>query len=175
MVPAGGRLAKENPLGMSLNADQLKLIATFRDWMESAVDRGDALGVPQRQDREDHSTLATRWPAGEHTWLELTVRPFIPQVRSGIMTDDRRKNEQLEQMIEDSGDTVREFVDLGFEAAGLDWSDPPVEHYRDQGKYFYFATPLDLESIRQLGEQSLRDKVKGLLNGYRRAFTSGDQ
>jgi hypothetical protein len=99
----------------------------------------------------------------------------LPQLRAGILTDDRWKSEDLEQAVEDTGDTMEEFVEMGFDEAGLDWKEPPVEHYRDQGKYFYFATPLDLPTLAQLGDAAVFDKVRRMFEGYYRAFQGAIQ
>ncbi len=156
---------------MPLTDEQKAKIAAFREFVERMVGADERFGACERSDREDLSTLASRWKVEEGVWYELTVRPFLPQVRAGIMTDDRWKSEDFEQKIEDSGDTMQEFVEMGFEAAGLDWVEPPVEHYRDQGRYFYFATPLDLKSLDQLDDTATRDKVLKMIEGYRVAFS----
>ncbi|HOA72190.1 MAG TPA: hypothetical protein PL151_06580 [Phycisphaerae bacterium] len=158
---------------MALTQEQWNLVEEFRAWMESHVGGSSPWGQFERHDREDGSTLATRWAAGEHAWFEVAVRPFLPQVRVGILTDDRWKSEELEQRIEDSGDSMSEFVELGFETAGLEWPDPPVEHYREQAKYFYFATPLDLTDLKDVAEEGVRRKVLQMLEGYYHAFSGG--
>jgi hypothetical protein len=158
---------------MTLNDDQRRGIAEFRAWIESHVGTGSRLGRPERHDREDESTLATRWPAGENLWYEVAVRPLLPQLRVGILTADRWKSEELEQKIEDSGDTMSEFVELGFETAGLEWPAPPVEHYREQARYFYFATPLDLTRLEDIWDEAIRRKVLQMLEGYYHAFDGG--
>lgn len=148
-----------------------RTLADFRDWIEAAMHSEPGFDAPSRHDREDGSTLATRWAAGSHLWLELAIRPLLPQVRVGVLTDDRWKSEELEQMIEDSGDSMNEFVEQGFSDCGLDWTEPPVEHYRDQGRYFYFATPLDLGSLEELNTDAVRQKARRMLLGYASAFT----
>ncbi len=155
---------------MALSDTQRKLILDFRTWVETHAAAGLGAGAPERQDREDDSTLATRWAGGEQLWYELTVRPFLPQVRVGVLTDDRWKSEEFEQKIEDSGDTMSEFLEVGFETAGLTWASPPVEHYREHGKYFYFATPLELGSLDDLAGDAVRLKAVQMLEGYRHAF-----
>lgn len=156
---------------MPLTDEQKQRIAAFREHVEGRLSADARFGGCERSDREDLSTLASRWKVEEGVYYELTVRPFLPQVRAGIMTDDRWKSEDLEQKIEDSGDTMQEFVEMGFEAAGLDWIEPPVEHYRDQGKYFYFATPMDLKSLDQLADAGVRDKTLKMIEGYYAAFS----
>lgn len=155
---------------MPLTDAQRKTIAEFRSWAESALTEAIGLGGVTRHDREDESTLATRWEAEPHVWFELAIRPFVPQARVGIVTDDRWKSEELEQKIEDSGDTMSEFVEAGFAEVDLDWPEPPVEHYRDQGKYFYFATALDLESVDGLADQPTRERLRQMVRGYIHAF-----
>jgi hypothetical protein len=114
--------------------------------------------------------LTTRFPVADHLWIELGVRPQIPQIRAGIMTDDRWVSEDLEQAIEDSGDSMSEFVELGFDEAGLEWVDPPVEHYREQGQYFYFSTGFEVAGIEALNDPATRDKTIKMLRGYLTAF-----
>ncbi len=142
----------------------------FRTYMEDALAQDDRYGAPVRHDRDDDSILATRFEVGPNFWLELGVRPFIPQLRIGILTDDRWKSEELEELIESSGDSMVEFVELGFDEAGLDWKNPPVEHFRDAGTYFYFATPLDLSEIAELEADEPRAKALRMLEGYLIAF-----
>jgi len=158
---------------MPLDEQTRQIIRAFRAWIESAVN--DGLRSVEHHDREDESLLATRWKVNNHLWYEMTVRPFLPQVRVGVMTDDPWRSGDFERMIADAGFTIQEFVALGFEAAGLDWPDPPVEHYRERGEEwgecFYFVTPLDLSSIEQLADEAFREKASRILAGYRHAFS----
>lgn len=141
-------------------------VTQFREWVAAQLAGDETFGDPMVEDRPDGSTLTTRWPIGESLYLEVTVRPHLPQVRVGLVTDDRWKSEELEQGVEDSGDSMEEFLELGFDEAGLEWEEPPVEHYRDQGKWFSFMTPVDLERVSQLGDESIRDKVMKMIRGY---------
>lgn len=156
---------------MAITEQQQSLVEDFRSWIESKVQADENFGDGERVDREDGSTLATRFKDDDHVWYEVAVRPLLPQVRVGILTDDRWRSEDFEQMIEDSGDTMQEFVELGFETADLEWVEPPVEHYREHGQYFYFATPLDLESLDQIEAEPIREKILKMLEGYRLAFS----
>ena len=56
--------------------------------------------------------------------------------------------------------------------AGLDWDEPPVEHYREGGEFFYFATPLELDDLGDLDWPETRNKVVRMLEGYLVAFGS---
>jgi len=157
---------------LPLTQTQLDHVAAFRERMEADF-RGDGrfAGIT-RHDRADGSLLASRFSTAEnpHVWLELGIRPQIPQVRIGILTDDRWKSEDFEEKIEESGDSMREFVEMGFEEAGLEWLDPPVEHFREDRQYFYFSTALDLCATEELTQPAVMKKVRQMLEGYYHAF-----
>lgn len=157
---------------MSMNAAQQSAIRDFRDWIERGLAGDSRFDAPTRDDRADDSTLATRWASrvNPSVWLEVAIRPFLPQVRVGLLTDDRWKSEDLEEKIQESGDTMSEFVGLAFEEHGLAWAEPPVEHYRDQMKYFYFATPIDLKALDELTGDAVRIKTRQMFDGYHAAF-----
>lgn len=149
-------------------------VESFRAAVEEML-RGDPrFSGAHRHDRPDGSTLATRWQSAEnpHVWFEIAVRPMIPQVRVGILTDDRWKSEDFEEKIEESGDTMSEFVEMGFDEAGLNWPDPIIEHYREDTRYFYFATAFEPASLDELSSEDIRAKALKMLNGYHHAFGS---
>jgi len=155
---------------MALDERNRETVEAFREYIEDAVAGDERYGDAERDDREDDSTLASRFRAGGSCSLEVAVRPLVPQIRVGLLTDDRWKSEEIEQGIQDSGDTMEEFVGLGFAEAGLDWNEPPVEHYREGGKYFYFATPMEVDELPDLDRDELRNKVLRMLEGYLVAF-----
>ncbi|MBI1827418.1 MAG: hypothetical protein HY287_08970 [Planctomycetes bacterium] len=155
---------------MPLSEQDRSRIESFRNFIEESTARDDRYGTASRVDREDGSTLATRFQGSKSCWLEVAIRPLIPQIRVGFLTNDRWKSEECEQTIEDSGDTMNEFVGSAFEDAGLEWPEPPVEHYREGGEFFYFATPLKLDELADLGTQEVRDKAVLMLEGYLIAF-----
>jgi len=155
---------------MALPEDLMERIESFRSYVEGAVEADDRYGKVSRHDRDDGSTMASRFEASESCWFEVAVRPMVPQVRVGFVTNDRWKSEEVEQAIQDSGDSMEEFVESGFSEAGLDWDEPPVEHYREADELFYFATPLVLDDVVDLDETAVRDKVVRMLEGYLIAF-----
>lgn len=155
---------------MALDPALTKTVSEFRESLESALRGDERFTSMSRLDRPDGSTLATRFEVAPQLWLETAVRPHVPQARVGIVTDDRWKSEDLEQAIEDSGDEMDEFVEYGFDSVGLHWPAPPVEHYRDQGKYYYFATPIELTAIHELNSPAILEKVRKALDGYFEAF-----
>lgn len=155
---------------MSLSEPDLASITDFRDYLEGITEGDDRYGSAERVDKEDLSTLATRFSIGENCWLELAIHPLLPQVRVGIVTGDRWVNEQMEQAIEDSGDSMSEFVEGGFAEVGLNWPDPPVEHYREDGTDFHFATPLALQDLMDLDDDALRTKIIRMLEAYLMVF-----
>lgn len=155
---------------MPLNEDQSRWCKDFRDYIEDSAATDERYGPIQRQDRDDQSLFASRFEMAPKCWLEVALRPFIPQVRIGFLTTDRWKSEDAESMIEDSGDSMSEFVGVGFNDAGLDWDEPPVEHFREAGQFFYFATPLEIEDLRELESDEIRNKTLRMLEGYLIAF-----
>lgn len=142
----------------------------FFDTLTTRLADLDTLSPPARVAREDGTAISLRFEVAERVWLDLTLRPDVPQVRAGIMTDDRWVSEDLEQAIEDSGDTMSEFVELGFEEAELEWLEPPVEHYREQGQYFFFSTGFEPPSTAALIEPDVMVKAERMLRGYYLAF-----
>lgn len=151
---------------MGLTEIQAAQVADFRNWLEGRLAGDERLGPPLRDDHEDGSTLTTRHRLGEDLYLEVALRPLIPQVRVGIVTDNRWKSEELEDAVESSGDTMAEFLEVAFAEAGLDWENPPVEHYRDQGRWFTFITPLALDDLQELADDALRAKTLQMIAGY---------
>jgi hypothetical protein len=153
---------------MTLTDMQQKQAIAFRAEVDARLADDSRLADPQRDDRPDGSTLTSRYPVrdNEHVYLEVTVRPLIPQVRIGIVTDDRWKSEEIEEGIESSGDTMEEYLEVAFAEAGLDWEEPPVEHYRGDGKWFSFVTPLELTSLDDLAGEAVRAKVMQMIAGY---------
>lgn len=155
---------------MALSGHDKTLIADFRARVRGRFSGDARVTAVQELDRDDWSTLSTRFQVAPRLWLEAALRPNLPQLRAGILTDDRWTNEELEEKIEESGDTMPEFVEMGFEEAGLEWVQPTVEHYRDQGVYFCFATALEIKSLEELRSEAVFDKFCRMIEGYARAF-----
>ena len=141
-------------------------IDTFRGYIEESVSNDERYGAAHRHDREDESTLATRFEFGPSCWFEVTLRPMIPQIRVGFLTDDRSRSEEVEQAIKKSDGTIEQFVEIGFMEAGLDWKDPVVERYCEGEDYFYFSTPLALDELGDLDWPEVRNKTLRMLEGY---------
>lgn len=154
---------------MGLSDADRKLIAAFRDGFERRYAGDERFSGVTRDDRPDESYLTSRFAVADHVWLEMTIRPFIPQVRAGIVTDDRWRNEDLEERIEETGDTMSEFVELGFDQAGLEWPAPPVEHFREAGRFFCFLTPLEIAAPAELNGPAAARLTK-VFEGYYEAF-----
>lgn len=155
---------------MAFSEEDHEVIEAFRTYIEDSVANDDRYGACKRLDRDDASTLALRFEATPTCWFEVALRPLIPQIRVAFLTNDRWLSEELEQAIQDSGDSMEEFVGVGMNEAGLDWDEPPVEHYRDGGEFFYFATPLVIEELPDLERDQVRNKVVRMLEGYLIAF-----
>ncbi|HRX84782.1 MAG TPA: hypothetical protein P5572_07170 [Phycisphaerae bacterium] len=157
---------------MAITQEQTKQVEEFRAWVEQQLDGDDRFGTSDTFDREDGSTLTTRWTLSDDLMLEVTVRPLIPQVRVGVVTEDRWKSEEIEQAIEDSGDNMSEYLEVALAEVELDWVDPPVEHYRDQGRWYSFVTPIDLTRLAELSDAAVQKKVLQLIDGYVNSYGS---
>ena len=155
---------------MPLTEDDRETIEAFRTFVEDFLTTDDRYGPAERHDHDDESTLATRFEVAPACWFEVAIRPMIPQIRVGFLTDDRWKSEGMEQAIQDSGDSMGEFVGAGLAEAGLDWNEPPVEHYREGERFFYFATPLAIDELCDLDLTEPRNKTLRILEGYLIAF-----
>jgi hypothetical protein len=172
----GGRLTSPACIGplkehdLAFTASSNPAVEAFRSEIERAAAAYPGFGELWREDRPDGAALASRFAVAPRVWIELVIRPQVPQIRAGIMTDDRWRNEELEEAIEETGDTMGEFVELGFDEAGLEWREPIVEHYRDQGKYFCFSTALDLSGPAQFSDRSVVERAAQMLRGYYEAF-----
>lgn len=158
---------------MGADAGVHALVQSFRAKLRDALGRAPHFGPSLDVDRADGSALATRFQVAPRLWIEVCLRPDLPQLRVGVVTDDRWLSEDLETLIEDSGDTMSEFVELGFEEAGLTWREPIVEHFRDADKCFHFATSLDLPALSDLSAAATFDKVLRMAHGYYEAFKPG--
>ncbi len=155
---------------MALTSAQQETVEQFRATFRARYASDPRFSNIADADRDDGAWLMTRFAVADRLWLELCVRPSIPQVRVGIMTDDRWISEELEDAIEETGDSMSEFVESGFDEVGLDCPEPTVEHYRDQGKYYYFATALELGALDELGTSVTLDRVARMIDGYYEAF-----
>jgi hypothetical protein len=156
---------------VSLNERERAIVESFRGGVEALAGTRLGLSGLHREDRDDGWILVSRWDADRRSWYELSIRPTIPQVRVGIVTEDPERDRDLAKMIEEAGLTVPEFVELAFRRAGLDWPSPPVEHYREAGARYCLTTPLDLQSLEDLSGEAMRGKVLGMLDGYHRCFS----
>ena len=155
---------------MALDEQTREIVEAFREYVEDSVAADERYGTAERHDCEDESTLATRFHAGASCWLEVAVRPTVPQIRVAFLTNDPSINTEIEQALEDSGGTLTQSVGLGFTEAGLRWAEPPVEHYGEDEQLFHFATPLDLEDLEDVDLDEIRGKVLRMLAGYLIAF-----
>ena len=155
---------------MPLSEHDSERVDAFLTYIEDTNAADERYGRSQRHQRDDGTTVATRFEAGPSCFFEVAVRPLVPQVRVAFLTDDQETSEEFEQTIEDFDGTMEEFVGAGLQEAGLPWPDPQVEHGRDDGNYFYFATTLDLEDPGDLDEDATRNKTLRMLEGYLIAF-----
>lgn len=153
---------------MMVTPEQRVQVEAFRQRLEPAVTERLKGIACEHDDRDDGRTLTTRWAVQPRFWLELTIRPTLPQVRVGLLTDDRLRFRDLRGMIEASGYTLNEYVAMSFASEGLIWPDPPVEYYHESGRRFCMASALDLREPADLAQDVTREQSLQMAAGYLR-------
>ncbi len=155
---------------MPLDESSRESIEAFHKYVQDSVASDDRYGPARPYDGEDESAFTTLFEAGPSCWFEVAVHPLVPQIRVGFLTSDAEMNAEIEQAIGDSGNTMEAFVGVGFAEAGLDWSEPTVEHYHEGDEYYSFATPLAIDEPADLDMPEILNKTLRMLEGYLIAF-----
>ena len=151
---------------MLISEEDRKRIEAFLTYIEDFNAADERYGQPSRHNKTDGSIFLTRFEAGPAAWLEVAVRPTIPQVRVAFLTDNAAKNEEVTEALETAEESLEELLEIGMEEAGLRWGKPPVEHYRDDEDCFYYATPLNIEDLYDLDDEVIRGKTCRMLEGH---------
>lgn len=147
-------------------------VEDFRDWMAKAARLAlPVVGTTRKVDGEGRQgdSLSLRLYTDTRTWLEVSILPAAAKLRVGLATESRVRNEEGEQLIEDSKETMDGFLELGLADAGYEDELYSMEHFHDSG-IFYFASHLDLPHMEGLNSPELRERAKHLLEGYATAF-----
>ncbi|MFQ5590281.1 MAG: hypothetical protein ACE5HE_03865 [Phycisphaerae bacterium] len=155
---------------MPLSEGDSELLYGFLAYIEGSVEGDDRYGRVSRVSNSDGSTIASRFEAGPHGWLEVAVHAAVPSVRVAYLTLGEALASEVEQAIRDAAGTPSAHISESFREAGLDWPDPPVEHGQLPGEYSYFATSLDIDDLGDLDFNDVRGKVVRMLEGYLIAF-----
>ena len=143
---------------------------SFRTFIEDSVSSDDRYGTASRHDRPDRSLLATRFHAGGPCWFELAIRPAVPDVRVGFVTDDPVTNDGVLELISDAGQSLSEYVQAGLREAGLDEPEMMVVHHQNEGNTYSFTTSFKLDELADLDSDDVRDKTLQVLEGFLIAF-----
>jgi len=145
------------------------VVDEFRTYIDSMVTGDERYGDARRHDAADESILVTRFELGSTGALEYVIHTAEAQVEVAFLTPDRACRTEIEETLEDFGQSLGEFVAQGFADAGLTWPDAPVEHVH-VGEEFRYATPIRLEELDDLNKPQVRDRVLRMLEGYLIAF-----
>ncbi|MBI2192751.1 MAG: hypothetical protein HYU36_12280 [Planctomycetes bacterium] len=151
---------------------QRHVLDDFRDWITATARLVvPAVGSARQVEAvgQQGEAFGCRLYTDARTWLEVSVFPSRNQVRLGLAMESRARNEQAEQLIEDSRETLDEFLELGLADAGHEDDVYRMEHFHEAG-IFYFATHLALSGIEDLKGPEIRERVTHLLEGYAMAF-----
>ena len=155
---------------MPLDEQSRSIVGAYREYIEDYVGTDDRYGPATRHDAQDESALITRFEAAPSCWFEVALRTSKPQIRVGFVTANQSVDEEIQQAIQESGDTIEAFVGSAFQEAGLEWAAPPVERSRNEAGGCAYSTPLDVDELMDLESEELRDKTLRMLEGYLLAF-----
>lgn len=94
--------------------------------------------------------------------------PSHKRIFIGLYTADRWLSESIEADLVHTGDKMEELleeelVEQGFEAP------LPIEHYRDEDKYFVFRSAIDVEPS-EIDHESTVERVEQVLLAYEACF-----
>jgi hypothetical protein len=154
---------------MALSVNDRETVQAFRAFVEDSLSADDRYGTASRIDRPDGSVTATRFNVGGPCWLELAVRPSVPEIRLAFVTDDAVTNDGILELVSDAGQSLSEFVQAGLQEAGLEEPTADVEHSQD-GKNYRFSTGIKLDEVSDLEMDEVRDKTLQYLEGFMIAF-----
>jgi len=146
------------------------MIDAFLEFIAGTVAEDDRYGPMTRCDRADGSVLAIRFDSGPSQWLEVAVTPEQSEIRVGFVTSDSAIRDEIAEGLKESSEPLSRLVEAAFVDAGLEWPDPPVEHYQDEDGKFYYAVPIVLEYFDDLDAGEIRDKTARMLEGMLVAF-----
>ena len=141
----------------------------FRTYIDSMVTGDERYGDASKHDAADESVLATRFELGPAGRLEYVLHTAEATVEVAFVTPDRTCRTEIEETLEEVGQTLSQFVAQGFADAGLRWPDPPVE-FAHVGEEFRYATAIKLEELDELSKSQVRDRVLRMLEGNLVAF-----
>ena len=157
---------------MSLSEEAHEQIDAFLEYVEDLSKSDDRYGTAARCTGLDESSLATRFEVEPSCWLEVGVQPEVPQIYVALVTQSASASKEIVEAIRECEEPLSGVVEGAFEAAGLTWADPPVDHESVDGESFHCATPLEIEDLDDLDRPELRSKAVRMLEGYFIAFGS---
>jgi hypothetical protein len=149
--------------------DDRERIEAFRDYIEDSVLSDDRYGAASRHDTEPKSLFATRFEVAPECWLAVEVLADQARVAVAFLTSDHSRAELVEQAIAEAGGDASRYLGEAFQEAGMDWPDPPVAVAPQDGLYGY-VTLVQLDELRDLDNDSIRDKTLRMLEGFMMAF-----
>ena len=157
---------------MPITADDRERVEAFRAYVEDSVAADDRYGPGARHDEPDASRFATRWTVASGCWFEIAVTTRPPQVKVSFLTDDRARIDAIDAEIAEVGVDIDEFLRGSLEEAGVDGDLPLIERFPHENHFCYSATT-NLEEMRDLDDDSMRDRVIRILEGFMIAFAAG--
>ncbi|MFQ5463293.1 MAG: hypothetical protein ACE5E5_11790 [Phycisphaerae bacterium] len=159
---------------MTITSEQSEIVDAFLDYLDGEFSGDERYGPAERYDRKDESSRALRFSLGPNCWIEAAVRPAVPEVRVGFVTDERSIFDEILNLLADAEETPSENLERALADAGLPWEDPVVDQETIDERFHRFSTPLKLEVLDDLdlGFMKVRSKVPKMIEAYLVAFGS---
>lgn len=157
---------------MPNTAEDRERVEAFRTYVEDSVAADDRYGPGARQDEPAASRFATRWTVAPACWFEVAVTARPPQLKISFLTDDRDRIEAIDAEVAEVGVTIDEYLRGSFEEAGIDGDLPLIERFPHDNLFCYSAT-INLEELRDLDDEAIRDRTIRILEGFMIAFAAG--
>jgi len=159
---------------MAITSEQSEIVDAFLDFLDGEFSGDERYGPAERYERKDESARALRFALGPNCWIEAAVRPDVPEVRVGFVTDERSIFDEIVNLLADAEETPSENLERALTDSGLPWEDPVVEQETIDERVHRFSTPLKLEALDDLDLvfMKVRGKIPKMIEAYLIAFGS---
>lgn len=157
---------------MPITPEDRERIEGFRVYVEDSVASDDRYGLGARHDEPDAPRFATRWTVAPSCWFEVALTARPPRVKISFLTDDRARIEAIDAEVAEVGVEIDEYLRGALEESGLEGDLPLIERFPHDNLFCYSAT-IDLEEMRDLDDEAVRDRTIRVLEGFMIAFAAG--
>ncbi len=159
---------------MAITSEQNEIVDAFLDFLDGEFSGDERYGPSERYDRKDESSRALRFSLGPNCWIEAAVRPNVPEVRVGFVTDERMIFDEIVNLLADAEETPSQNLERAMADSGISWEEPVVDQETIDERFHRFSTAFTLEALDDLdlGFMKVRSKVPKMIEAYLIAFGS---